>query len=120
QKSQVHATAETGRSQLERDLASERALRAASASDAERALRVEREQVLARHQGELAILRQELASVQQKATDAARSEREQLVAAHAAALATQQKDAGAAQAAAVAGLRTELETEHGDALSQLR
>jgi CheY-like chemotaxis protein len=54
----AHANAETSRAQLERDLANERATGAASASEAERLLRVEREQLLARNQGELNAIKQ--------------------------------------------------------------
>jgi len=76
--------AETVRAQLERDVANERALRASSSSDAERTLRVEREQMIARHQGELVSLRSEAASAQESALAALHAE---LAAAHAVALA---------------------------------
>jgi DNA-binding response OmpR family regulator len=90
-KVQLLAVVEGAKIQLERDLASERATRAASASDAERALRVEREQMIARHQGDLSQLRlehagaqaialekqrQELAGAQYAAIDAQRAEHE--------------------------------------------
>lgn len=74
QRSQAFAAAEAARTQLERDLASERAMRAASTSDAERALRVEREQMIARHQGELASLRQEHGGAVAAAIEAERGE----------------------------------------------
>ncbi len=65
--------------------ANEKALRASSASDAERALRVEREQMIARHQGELAAIRAEQAAAQAAALAALRAELEQQ---HAAAVAS--------------------------------
>jgi len=89
-KTQHLAAAETTRAQLDRDLATERATRAASASDAERALRVEREQMIARHQGELGSLRQEHA------------------ASVASAIEKQRQEHAVAQAAAVEAVRHEL------------
>jgi len=58
-KTRAAAAAEKSLAQLEKDLTTERATRAASASDSERALRLERDQLLARHKGELAMLRAE-------------------------------------------------------------
>lgn len=82
-KTQTADHAETVRNQLERDVANERALRASSASDAERSLRVEREQMIARHQGELVTLRSDAATAQEQALAALRAE---LEVAHAAAI----------------------------------
>ncbi len=75
-KTQAADHAETVRNQLERDVANERALRASSASDAERSLRVEREQMIARHQGELATLRAGAADAQDQALAGLRAELE--------------------------------------------
>ena len=73
---QTADNAETVRNQLERDVANERALRASSASDAERSLRVEREQMIARHQGELATLRAGAVDAQEQVLAALRMELE--------------------------------------------
>src|SRR5439155_331979 len=77
-------TAEAARVQLEREVAGERALRAANASDAERALRLEREQLVARHQAELAQARGEAAAARDAALAALH---DQLDGEHAAAIA---------------------------------
>ena len=58
-KTRSAAAAEKALAQAEKDLTTERANRAASASESERALRLERDQLLARHKGELAMLRAE-------------------------------------------------------------
>jgi len=104
-KTQAADHAETVRAQLERDVANERALRASSSSEAERTLRVEREQMIVRHQGELAAARAEAASAQELALAALHAE---LAAAHATALA----------AAADAG-RREIAVEAEAAVAQL-
>ncbi len=98
-------TAEAARVQLERELAVERAGRAASASDAERALRVEREQLIARHQAELGALRNEAAVAREAALHALR---EELGGEHAAAV-----------AAAVDAVRGELATQANRRVSEL-
>lgn len=104
-KTQALAAAEARRTQLDRDIASERALRAASTSEAERALRVEREQMIARHQGELGALRQELVQAHASAVDSAR---EELAGEHARAIAD-----------AVEATRAELRAEAATAASEL-
>ncbi len=104
-KAQGLAAAESAREQLERDLASERALRASSASDAEQALRGEREQLVERHASELEGLRQELAAQHAAAIQQARSDLETQ---HAGAL-----------AAAVDTARRELRAEADEAVKQL-
>jgi CheY-like chemotaxis protein len=119
-RAQALATAEAARAQLERDLANERALRAAGASDAERALRVEREQMIARHHHELAALRGDLGLQHAAALEALRAELEARHAgAVAAAIDAARNDIGgeaeqtvsqleARHAAELAGLREEL------------
>ncbi|MBA3455552.1 MAG: response regulator, partial [Deltaproteobacteria bacterium] len=104
-KTQTADHAETVRNQLERDVANERALRASSASDAERSLRVEREQMIARHQGELMTLRSDAAVAQEHALAALRAELQGAQAAAAAAAADAGRRAAAVEAeAAVAQL----------------
>jgi len=83
------AAAETARTALEQELAAERERRTANASEAERALRAEREQVVERHQAELAQVRAEA----EAAVAAARSEAD-------AAVATARSEAGGIIAAA--------------------
>ena len=85
-KQQALAKLESVRTRLDRDLASE-AARAASASDVERALRAEQEQLTAKHQGELATLRQMHSSALAIAREKLRQE---LGVAHAAAIAKEQ------------------------------
>ncbi|HET9992558.1 MAG TPA: hypothetical protein VFQ65_28690, partial [Kofleriaceae bacterium] len=70
------AAAEAARAQLEKDLANERATGKASASEAERLLRTEREQLVQRHQQELAALRAEADEAQIGALAALRDELE--------------------------------------------
>ncbi len=82
-KSDALTDAEVARAELENGLETERALRASNASDAERALKDEREQLMKRQQAELAAAREEA----QKALDAALAQlREQLEAEHGRAL----------------------------------
>ena len=122
-RSHALAASEAAKAQLERDLTTERANRAASASDAERALRVEREQMIARHQGELSQLRVEHAGAQAGALEKLRQEltaekTTALEAAHAeqaAALEVSRKQA----AAAVEVVRTETAAEAEQAATRL-
>ncbi|HEX2686895.1 MAG TPA: response regulator [Kofleriaceae bacterium] len=90
---------------LERDLAEERARRTASASDAERSLRVEREQLVARHQAELTAHHDEATVAREAALRALREELE--------------RDHAAALAVAVAGARSEIATQNEHAVDQL-
>lgn len=115
-KTQLATEAETARAQLERDLANERAMRASSASEAERALRVEREQMIARHQGELASVRGEAASALETTVAPLRAEVEALQTAAAAAKVT----AAAEHAAALAKQKLELEAAHQAAVEGAR
>jgi len=117
------AAAETAHAQLERDLATERATRAASASDAERALRVEREQMIARHQGELGQLRLEHAGAQAIALE---KQRQEMEATHEAALEAQRAEHQAAldtarkqAAAAVEAARSEATGEAEQAAARV-
>jgi DNA repair exonuclease SbcCD ATPase subunit len=82
-KSDALTDAQVARAELENGLETERALRASNASDAERALKDEREQLMKRQQAELASARDDA----QKALDAALAQlREQLEAEHGEAL----------------------------------
>ncbi len=74
ERSRAANDAETARAQLERDLAGERANRATSASEAERALRVEREQLIARHAADLAAIRGDQQAAREAALAALRDE----------------------------------------------
>ena len=74
ERTRVANDAETARAQLERDLSAERANRASSASEAERALRVEREQLIARHAADLAAIRGEQQAAREAALAALRDE----------------------------------------------
>jgi chromosome segregation ATPase/CheY-like chemotaxis protein len=122
------ASLEKARAQLEADLASERAMRAASASDAERQLRVEREQVIARHQGELQALRTELAQRHEAALELMRQELAQAQAgAVTAAMEAVRNEVGAEAEEAVAQLERQRESdiatlhaEHAATAAQLR
>ena len=73
-RSAAAANAEQTRLQIERDLAAERARAAAGASDAERSLRLEREQLIGRHQGEIASLRGEAEKLRDAALASQRAE----------------------------------------------
>ncbi len=139
QRSVAATQAEATRAQIERDLAAERARAAAGASDAERSLRVEREQLIARHQGELAGARGEaeklreaalasqkadleaehgkaLAAATEAAKKAAKAEHDkakiQIAATHAGELETLKQQYG--------GELEALEKEHADALANAR
>ncbi len=113
ERSRAASDAETARAQLERELAGERANRAASASEAERALRVEREQLIARHAADLAAIRGE----QQTAREAALAQlRDELAVAQADALieaaATAKKAARAEHDIALSKTERELTTQN--------
>lgn len=82
-KAKAALATETALARLERDLATERANRAASASEAEQNLRSEREQLVQRYQAELAALKAEADAAQEQALVRTR---EELEAAHAAKL----------------------------------
>ena len=124
----AHGAAEHARAQLERDLANERATGAASASEAERLLRVEREQLIARHKNELTSLKSEA----QTAQDLALAQlREELETSHGAALqdaleqlrratATEHQDAVAALERAHASEMVALKADHAGEHSKLR
>jgi hypothetical protein len=73
-KTKAASNAEAKVAQLEKDLASERASGAASASDAERKLRQERDQMVVRHKGELAALRAEMDAMHELSTGRLREE----------------------------------------------
>ena len=104
-KSKAAMSAETALAQAEKDLASERANRAASASEAERTLRSEREQLVIRHKGELAALRAEAEATQENALIRLREDLE-------ATFATK-------LAAAVEEARRAAADEHGEAVDAL-
>jgi CheY-like chemotaxis protein len=114
-RSHAASSAEAARVQIERELASERALRAASASEAERALRVEREQLIARHQGELAAIRSEGATARDQAVQAIRDE---IAAEHATAVAAAVAGAHSEAAAAAERALRQAMAEHADQLAQ--
>jgi CheY-like chemotaxis protein len=109
-------TAESARLQLDRDLAGERALRAASASDAERSLRVDREQLVARHQAELTAVRNEAAATLAAALEALR---EELEGDHATAVAVATESTRAALASHAERAVGELEAKHARVLARL-
>jgi CheY-like chemotaxis protein len=111
----AEAAAEAARVQLERDLAEERALRAASASDAERSLRIEREQLVARHQAELAAVYDEAAAAREAALHALR---EELESDHAVAVAIATADARTEIATQVDHTVSRLEAKHGAELAR--
>ena len=75
-KTKAAVIAETALAQAEKDLGSERATRAASASESERAIRLERDQLLARHKGEMAMLRAETEAATELAIARQREEAE--------------------------------------------
>ncbi|CAN5384218.1 hypothetical protein BH11MYX1_BH11MYX1_06820 [soil metagenome] len=85
------ATAESARAQLEKELATERAAGKASASEAERLLRTERDQLVQRHSQELATARAEIEAAKQGSDTRAREEREALARNHEAVLAAAQQ-----------------------------
>ena len=124
----AHGAAEAARQQAERDLATERAARAANASEAERILRAERDQLVARHDGELAAARERADGEREAALAALRAELEiaHVAAAHAAAdgarAAADAEHARARDAADAAHARTRAEAEaaHAEALSRAR
>lgn len=109
--------AEAACARLEHELAGERALRASSASDAERALRVEREQLVARHQGELAQLHEEATTARAAALEALRDELEDD---HAAALAAAADAARREVAAHADHTVSQLVAKHGGELVRLK
>ena len=100
------ASAEVARAQLEKELATERATGKASASEAERLLRTEREQLVQRHAQELATTRAEIEAAKHGSDTRAREEREALAKNHEAVLATAQRQ------------REQLAREHASALQQ--
>jgi len=112
----VATTAEAARAQLEHELAGERGLRAASASDAERALRVEREQLMARHQAELAQVHHDAAAAHDAALEALRDE---LEGDHAAAVAVAADTARREVAAHADRTVSQLVAKHGGELARL-
>jgi CheY-like chemotaxis protein len=128
EKSDAFVQVEKARAQLEQDLANERAMRASSASDAERQLRVEREQLVARQQGELQALRQELQGKHDAALAQLRNELDQQHAGSvAAAIEATRGEVSAEAEQAIAQLEAQRETdlaalrsEHASALDRLR
>jgi CheY-like chemotaxis protein len=111
------AAAEAARGELERELAGERALRAASTSEAERALRVEREQLVARHHAELTAVRQEAAAAHDAALEALH---EQLEGEHAAAIASATEATRTEIASEADRTVSQLEAKHGRELARLK
>lgn len=81
-KGKLVVKAEAAIAQLEQDLATERAHRAAGASEAEQRLHAEREQMLQRHKSELAAQQAEAASAQEAALTRLREELEGAAAAN--------------------------------------
>lgn len=116
-KSKAAMSAETALAQAEKDLAGERANRAASASEAERTLRSEREQLVIRHKGELAALRAEAEATQENALIRLR---EELETAHAAKVAAAVEEARRASADAHSEAVDEIEKKHNKQLVELK
>ncbi len=112
-----HAAAEAGRASLERDLANERATGKASASEAERMLRVEREQLIQRHQSELAAARHEGNSAQEQALAELR---EELVGAHAGAIDQAIEELRRANASEHTQIVNKLEATHAGEMVSLK
>ncbi len=108
---------EAAREQLDRDLANERALRASNASEAERALRLEREQLIARHQGELAQLRAAADAERDEALEAARTE---IDARHAAAITVASDAARSAVSSEHQAELARLARAHAEAIERLQ
>ena len=108
-KQKALAAAESQRAQLEQDLATERATGAASASEAERTLRLEREQLIQRHQAELAKARDE----GDQATETALArQKEELDTAHGQALHEAVEELRKANAEEMEAALAELEKKH--------
>lgn len=116
-KSRAVAAAETALAQAEKDLAKERANRAATASEAERTLRTEREQIVVRHKGELAAQRAESEAAQELAIARVR---EDMDAAHAAKLEQALEELRRTTAADHSDAIEALRSEHGKQLVELK
>jgi hypothetical protein len=116
-KTKAAAAAEAQLAQVEKDLANERATGAASASEAERKLRAERDQVLVRHKGELAALR---AEVEAQHELAAGRLREELEAAKAAAVEEAIEETRRVNAAEHAEAVGKLEHQHNAELVRIK
>jgi hypothetical protein len=122
------AAAETARQQAERDVATERAARAASASEAERILRGERDQLVARHRAELDAERDRAANDKEAALVQLRLEYDAVQAdAIAAAVKAARADAEAEHARARAAAdadharaRADADADHAETLARAR